>query len=72
MKLLYNIFQKSRKSYVTYCKEHCNNIKENAQLNINGRIIDVPKKVVNEVNNYFVNVGPNTENEVPKLPKIVP
>ena len=43
-----------------------------AQLNINGIIIDKPKQVANEVNNFFVNVGPNTENDVPKVPNILP
>ena len=43
-----------------------------AQLKINGRTIDMPKQVVNEVNNFFVNVGPNTEKEVPKVPNIAP
>ena len=43
-----------------------------AQLKINGRIIDVPKQVANEVNNFFVNVGPNTEKEVRKVPNILP
>ena len=43
-----------------------------AQLNINGRIIDMLKQVVNEVNNFFVNVGPNTENEVTKVHNIAP
>ena len=43
-----------------------------AQLNINGRIRDMPKQVVNEVNNFFINVGPNTENEVPKVPNMTP
>ena len=38
-----------------------------AQININGIIIDKPKQVANEVNNFFVNVGPNTENDVPNL-----
>ena len=38
-----------------------------AQLNINGRTIDVPKQVANEVNNLL---GPNTE-DVPKVPNIL-
>ena len=42
-----------------------------AQLNINGIIIDKPKQVA-KVNNFFVNVGPNTENDVPKVPNILP
>ena len=32
----------------------------------------MPKQVVNEVNNFFVNVVPNTEKEVPKVPNIAP
>ena len=32
-----------------------------AQLNVNGRVIDNPKQIVNEVNDFFVNVGPITE-----------
>ena len=31
-----------------------------AQLNVNGRVIDNPKQIVNEVNDFFVNVGPIT------------
>ena len=43
-----------------------------AQLNVNGRVIDNPKQIVNEVNEFFVNVGPNTEEEVPKVPTLSP
>ena len=43
-----------------------------SQLNINGTVIDEPKLVVNEINHFFVNVGPNTEKEVPKVPNISP
>ena len=43
-----------------------------AQLKINDRVIDNPKLVVNEINNFFVNVGPNTEKDVPKVPNIFP
>ena len=43
-----------------------------AQLKINGKVIDEPKMVVNEINNFFVNVGPNTEKDVPKVPNIFP
>ena len=42
-----------------------------AQLNINGKVIDDPKRVVNEINNFFVSVGPNTEKDVPKVPNIL-
>ena len=31
------------------------------------RIIDKPIQIANEVNDFFVNVGPNTEKEVPKV-----
>ena len=41
-----------------------------AQLNINGEVVDNPKQIVNELNDYFVNVGPNTERIVPKVPNI--
>ena len=30
------------------------------QLNINGKIIENPKAVANQLNNFFVNVGPIT------------
>ena len=43
-----------------------------SQLNVNGKIIDNPKRIVNELNDYFVNVGPNTEKAVPKVPNISP
>ena len=43
-----------------------------AQLKINGKVIDKPKIVVNEINNFFMNVGQNTEKDVPKLRNIFP
>ena len=43
-----------------------------AQLNVNGRVIDNPKQIVNEVNDCFVNVGPITEKEVPKVLNLSP
>ena len=39
-----------------------------SQLNINGKIIDDPQGIANGVNNFFVNVGPNTEKEIPLTP----
>ena len=33
-------------------------------------IIGNPKKVVEALNNFFVNVGPNTEENIPSNPKI--
>ena len=41
-----------------------------AQLNINSEVVDKPKQIVNKLNDYFVNVGPNTEKIVPKVPNI--
>ena len=38
-----------------------------AQLNIYGIEIDNPKQVANEVNNFFVNVGPNMRMMSPKF-----
>ena len=35
-------------------------------------MIDDPKLVVNEINIFSVNVGPNTEKDVPKVPTIFP
>ena len=43
-----------------------------SQLNIKGKIIDDPKDIANSVNNFFVNVGPNTEKTVPKAGDISP
>ena len=40
-----------------------------AQLKINGKVNDEPEMVVN---NFFVDVGPNTEKDVPKVPNIFP
>ena len=43
---------------------------EIAQLNIKGRIFDNPIDISEKVNDFFVNVGPNTEKEIPKVPRI--
>ena len=43
-----------------------------AQLNVNGRIFDNPKDIAENVNDYFVNIGPNTEKEIPKVHNISP
>ena len=39
-----------------------------SQLNINGKITDEPTEITNKINSYFVNVGPQTEKGVPKVP----
>ena len=36
------------------------------QLNINGKIIDNPNDVANQLNNFFVNVGHLTESSIPR------
>ena len=41
-------------------------------MNINGKIIDDPKDISNSVNNFFVNVGPETEINIPKISHISP
>ena len=38
--------------------------------NINGEVVDKPKQIGTELNDYFVNVGPNTQKIVPKVPNI--
>ena len=42
------------------------------QLNINGEIIDNPKVVADQLNNFFVNVGPLTESSIPTSENISP
>ena len=42
------------------------------QLNIGGKIIDNNKEIATNFNNFFTNVGPNTENLIPKVPNISP
>ena len=37
-----------------------------------GRIFDNPIDIAEKVNDFFVNVGPNTEKEIPKVPRISP
>ena len=41
-------------------------------MNVNGTIIDEPKDIVNCVNDFFVNVGPETEKNLPKVKHITP
>ena len=42
------------------------------QLIINGKIIDNPKDVANQLNDFFVNVGPLTESSIPRSENISP
>ena len=43
-----------------------------SQLNIGGKIIDIDKDIANNFNNFFVNVGPSTEDSIPKVPNVSP
>ena len=43
-----------------------------SQLNIGGNIIDHDKELATNFINFFVNVGQNTENAIPKVPNILP
>ena len=52
------------------------NLKKNSnrtsQLNVGGKVIDDNKEIATNFNNFFVNVGPNMEESVPKVPNISP
>ena len=39
-----------------------------SQLNVGGKIIDNPKGIALGLNNFFANVGPNTERDIPVIP----
>ena len=43
-----------------------------SQLNIGGKIIVDDKDLATNFNEFFVNVGPSTENAIPKVPNILP
>ena len=42
------------------------------QLNIGGNIIDSDKEIAQNFNNFFANVGANTEDLISKVPNISP
>ena len=42
------------------------------QLNIKGKIVDNPQDINDKFNEFFVNVGPDTEKTVPKVPNMSP
>ena len=42
------------------------------QLNINGKIINNPNDVANQLNNFFVKLGPLTESSIPRSENISP
>ena len=43
-----------------------------SHLNVNGKIIDDSVGIANSFNNFFVNVGPETDKNVPKVPNLSP
>ena len=43
-----------------------------SHLTINGKIVDQSLDIANSFNNFFVNVGPETEKTVPKVPYTTP
>ena len=43
-----------------------------SQIKVNNKVIDNPKKIVEAFNNFFVNIGPNTEKNIPINPIIKP
>ena len=43
-----------------------------AQLNVKRRIFDNPEEIAEKVNDFFVNIGPNTEKEITKVCNISP
>ena len=46
------------------------NSNRTSQLNVGGKIIDDNKEIATNFNHFFVNVGPNTEETIPKVPNI--
>ena len=43
-----------------------------SQLKVDEKIIDDPKEIASALNNFFVNIGPNTEKTIPHNPVIQP
>ena len=43
-----------------------------SRLNVNDKEINNPKEIVETINDFFVNVGPNTEKSIPRNPIINP
>ena len=41
-------------------------------MNIDGKTIDDDKEVKSTFNDLFINVGPSTDNKIPKVPNILP
>ena len=47
-------------------------LKKVSQLTIGGKVIDDDKMLANNFNRFFVDVGPTTENSIPKVPNLSP
>ena len=43
-----------------------------SQLNVNGKTVVNPKEIASNLNNFFVNIGPSTESNIPKVGNINP
>ena len=48
------------------------NLNNITQLKVNEEVINNPKKIVEEINHFFVNVGPITEQTIPRNPLVNP
>ena len=57
------------RSIINTKEKNLNNI---TQLKVNEEVINNPKKIVEEINNFFVNVGPITEQTIPRNPVVNP
>ena len=57
------------RSIINTKEKNQNNI---TQLKVNEEVINNPKKIVEEINNFFVNVGPITEQTIPRNPVVNP
>ena len=57
------------RSIINTKEKNLNNI---TQLKVKEEIINNPKKIVEEINNVFINVGPITEQTIPKNPVVNP
>ena len=57
------------RSIINTKEKNLNNI---TQPKVNEEVINNPKKIVEEINNFFVNVGPITEQTIPRNPVVNP
>ena len=52
--------------------DHKENVYKNLTIEYCGKIIEEDKEIATNFNEFFVNVGPSTENTIPKVPNILP